>query len=610
MTPFLPAPPRSREAAHLAVTGVSRSFAGRRVLSDVSFTARTGDRVGLIGENGTGKSTLLRILGGLDRPDSGTVSHAASHGSLAQEPPYPADAPVGRVLDDAQREAIAARKAVEQAGAALAQDPDGPGAADAYAEALEAADRLGAWETEVRRGEALAGLGLSGIPATTPVGELSGGQRLRLSLAALLLEAPHTLLLDEPSNHLDDSGVAYLERTLTAWPGIVLFASHDRALLDAVATRILDLDAAAVPAAVLADAAQPGLGIARPDAPRAEADTGSDTDTGAETTDDTGSGLGVRIWGMGYSATREAQRAELARWRERYAAEQEERGRLIHEIEVGAHEVNRKHESKSESRITRKFYADKDARVTARRARSARVRLEQLERERVRRPPEPLRFAGIGAPEPGEPAASAGPPDEGGRTARRAEPEPILRATDLECEGRLSPMSLAIEARARLLLTGPNGAGKSTLLEILADRLHPDAGELEVRPGARIGHLPQEVDFERPDRSAAETYAALVGADLAECRPLESSGLLAPRDVSQPVGALSVGQRRRLALAALLADPPHLLLLDEPTNHLSLTLVEELEAALNAFDGAVVLASHDRHLRAQWAGETLSLVPV
>ncbi|MBL5974443.1 MAG: ABC transporter ATP-binding protein [Candidatus Leucobacter sulfamidivorax] len=185
----------------------------------------------------------------------------------------------------------------------------------------------------------------------------------------------------------------------------------------------------------------------------------------------------------------------------------------------------------------------------------------------------------------------------------------MLRAADLELEGRLSPVSLAIEARTRLLLTGPNGAGKSTLLEVLADRLRPDAGELEVRPGARIGHLPQEVEFERPDRSAAETYAALVGADLAERRPLESSGLLAPRDASQPVGALSVGQRRRLALAALLADPPHLLLLDEPTNHLSLTLVEELEAALNAFDGAVVLASHDRHLRALWAGETLALVP-
>ena len=605
-TPSLPTPPRSRDAAHLAVSGVSRSFAGRRVLSDISFTARAGDRVGLIGENGTGKSTLLRILGGLGRPDAGTVSHAASHGSLAQELPYPADAPIGRVLDDAQRQALAARDAVERTGAALARDPDDPRTADAYGEALEAADRLGAWETDSRRGEALAGLGLSGIPATTPVGELSGGQRLRLSLAALLLEAPHTLLLDEPSNHLDDSGVAYLERTLAAWPGIVLFASHDRALLDAVATRILDLDASAVPAAVLADAvqsgaAQTGAATASPD------DAGTDAD--AETTDDTGSGLGVRVWGMGYSATREAQRAELARWRERYAAEREERAKLIHEIEVGAHEVNRKHESKSESRITRKFYADKDTRVTARRARNARTRLEQLERERVRRPPEPLRFAGIGALEPVEPATSAGPQEQGDRADRRVEPEPILRAADLELEGRLSPVSLAIEARTRLLLTGPNGAGKSTLLEVLADRLRPDAGELEVRPGARIGHLPQEVEFERPDRSAAETYAALVGADLAERRPLESSGLLAPRDASQPVGALSVGQRRRLALAALLADPPHLLLLDEPTNHLSLTLVEELEAALNAFDGAVVLASHDRHLRALWAGETLALVP-
>ncbi|MBL5974441.1 MAG: ABC transporter ATP-binding protein [Candidatus Leucobacter sulfamidivorax] len=125
-TPSLPTPPRSRDAAHLAVSGVSRSFAGRRVLSDISFTARAGDRVGLIGENGTGKSTLLRILGGLDRPDVGTVSHAASHGSLAQELPYPSDAPIGRVLDDAQQQALAARDAVERTGAALARDPDDP----------------------------------------------------------------------------------------------------------------------------------------------------------------------------------------------------------------------------------------------------------------------------------------------------------------------------------------------------------------------------------------------------------------------------------------------------------------------------------------------------
>jgi len=570
-------------SSHLAVSDVSKSYAERRVLSNVSFTARVGDRIGLIGENGTGKSTLLRILGGQEPADSGAVAHAGNVGSLTQELAYPDDAPLARVLDDAQRDALAARDEIEAAGAAFAQDPDDPALGDAYTEALERAERTDAWQSEARRGEVLTGLGLGGIRETTPVGELSGGQRLRLALAALLLEAPHTMLLDEPSNHLDDASAAYLERVLVAWPGIVILASHDRSLLDAVATRILDLDPAPIPAEVLADAAR-----------SADADPGSSAreDVADESTEDTGSGLGVRAWGMGYSAAREAQRAELTRWRERYTAEFEEREALVHEIEVGSREVNRKHESKSESRITRKFYADKDARVTSRRARNARVRLEDLERERVRRPPEPLRFAGLGDP---------------GRLGRGD--APAVEAEHLGLAGRLAPVSFSVPRGGRLLLTGPNGAGKSTLLAILAGELASDAGSLRRAPGQRVGYLPQEVTFDRPKERALECYRRAVGGARAERHPLASTGLLAARDLERPVGALSVGQRRRLALAVLVAAPPQVLLLDEPTNHLSLTLVEELETALNEFRGALIIATHDRWLRSRWRGDALSLEP-
>lgn len=585
-------PGGERAAQHLAVAGISKQYAGRRVLSDVSFTARPGDRLGLIGENGTGKSTLLRILGGSEHADAGSIVHAGSVGSLLQELPYPDTTPVCIVLDDAQRDALAAREAIERAGEAYARNPDASDAAEAYAAALEDAERSGAWDAESRRGDTVTGLGLGlgGISEDRPVGELSGGQRLRLALAALLLEAPHTMLLDEPSNHLDDASAAYLEQVLVAWPGIVIVASHDRALLDAVTTRIIDLDAAPVPAEVLADA-ESSVGPGGAEAP------------GAETTDDTGSGLRVRVWGTGYSAAREAQRAELVRWRERYAAECTERSALVHEIEVGSREVNKKHESRSEARITRKFYADKDARVTSRRARNARVRLEQLERERVRRPPEPLRFAGFATA-----VDEAG--DGSGATALRViegTDDVVLRAERIGLTGRLAPTSFALETGGRLMLTGPNGAGKSTLLAILAGELAADSGRVERAPRLRIGYLPQEVAFARPELSAERSYAAAVGSSLAAARPLVESGLLAPRDVSRPVGALSVGQRRRLALASLVADPPEILLLDEPTNHLSLTLVEELEEALREFSGALVIATHDRWLRSRWEGEVLAL---
>ena len=589
---------RASGIGHLMVDGVSHRYGDRRVLSDISFTASPGDRVGLIGENGTGKSTLLRILAGVCAPeplvpDTGSVVHPGSVALLTQELPYPDGTPIARVLDDAQGTSRAVLERIERLGAAVAADPDDTGLADDFADALEAADRDEAWSAEARRGDMLTGLGLRGIAETTPIDELSGGQRLRLALAAVLLERPFTLLLDEPSNHLDDASAAYLERVLRAWPGVVIVASHDRALLDAVTTRILDLDPLPVSARTLPDAAPPPAALGDDVDAAIPLPAGAPGRPPTDETDDTGSGLGVRVWGVGYSAARDARREELRRWRERHAAESEEREELLHEIEVGSREVNKKHESKSESRITRKFYADKDARVTSRRARNARVRLETLERDRVRRPPEPLRFRGFAPGTGPEPAAPA---------PRSA---PVLAAERVAATGRLSPVDLELGARGRLMLSGPNGAGKSTLLAILAGALTASSGDV-VRH-ARIGYLPQEVDFDEPRRSVSDTYRQLVGGDTAEARPLAATGLLALRDLDRPVGTLSVGQRRRLALAALVADSPPILLLDEPTNHLSLSLVEELESALREFAGAVVIATHDRWLRARWEGEVLTL---
>jgi macrolide transport system ATP-binding/permease protein len=157
-----------------------------------------------------------------------------------------------------------------------------------------------------------------------------------------------------------------------------------------------------------------------------------------------------------------------------------------------------------------------------------------------------------------------------------------------------------------VLVTGPNGAGKSTLLAVLAGRITPE-GELQRRRGLRVGWLPQDTVFDRPGRTARQIYEATLGADRAEAVPLRSLGLLAPGDLTVPVGELSAGQRRRLGLALLLADPPELLLLDEPTNHLSPVLADELESAFGTRPTAIVIASHDRWLRARWPGRELRL---
>jgi macrolide transport system ATP-binding/permease protein len=175
--------------------------------------------------------------------------------------------------------------------------------------------------------------------------------------------------------------------------------------------------------------------------------------------------------------------------------------------------------------------------------------------------------------------------------------------------GRLALDGLEVGATDRLLLTGGNGAGKSTLLAVLAGRL-PVEGEVHRRPGLTVGLLTQDTGFERLDRTVRDTYELSVGPERAEKVPIGSLGLLHEADLAKPVGHLSVGQRRRLALALLVARPPHLLLLDEPTNHLSPRLCDELEEALGtAGPGAIVVASHDRWLRRRWRGRELRLEP-
>ena len=167
-------------------------------------------------------------------------------------------------------------------------------------------------------------------------------------------------------------------------------------------------------------------------------------------------------------------------------------------------------------------------------------------------------------------------------------------------------VSISVGDGEVVAVMGPNGSGKSTLLGVLSGRVAPDAGTVQVR-AQRVVELTQDPVFPDLTATAADTYAALVGPELAERRPLRSLGLLHPREHAKPVVLLSVGQRRRLALAAAVATAPDLLLLDEPTNHLSLALVTELEEAIGTSPGTVVVASHDRWLRRRWAGAEIGV---
>ncbi|MFJ5035992.1 ABC-F family ATP-binding cassette domain-containing protein [Streptomyces sp. NPDC088560] len=527
-----------------------RVLAGRRVLDGVCLTASPGHRTGLIGENGVGKSTLLRVLAGVDEPDAGSVSRPADLGFLHQEMPFEADATIAAVLDEALREAREDLAQLERLGEELARVPeDDPGhqqLLDTYGRRLEQAQDRESWDADRRAALVLDGLGLSSLGHDRTLGSMSGGQRGRLALAALLVRRPSALLLDEPTNHLDDGAAAFLEEQIRGLPGTVVVASHDRAFLDAVCTGLIDLDPAV-------------------DGP-------------------------VR-YGGNYSAYLGEKHAERERWERRYAEEQQELAELRDSAGVTAHRLAPDRGRTDNEKMGYGHRAGRVQNQISRRVRNAARRLEELERAQVTEPPRPLRFAA------GELAARA---QEG--------PQPLVFLRDVRVPGRLVLDALEVTATDRLLVTGGNGAGKSTLLAVLAGRL---AAEGEVRRQRRltVGLLTQDTVFDQPERTARDTYQLSLGPARAEKVPLASLGLLHEADLGKPVGRLSVGQRRRLALALLLARPPQLLLLDEPTNHLSPRLCDELEEALGPGPGAIVLASHDRWLRRRWQGRELRLEP-
>ncbi|MEU0742889.1 ABC-F family ATP-binding cassette domain-containing protein [Streptomyces sp. NPDC006134] len=541
-------------SAHLLAEDLHCVLGDRVVLRDVSLTVSGGERVGLIGENGRGKSTLLRVLAGELAPQRGQVVRAVTGrvGFLPQQPDFPAGSTIEDVLARATA-AIGELSARMHAAERRMSSEDGRGlqaVMEEYGRLQEEFGRRGGWELGARIGEVLDVFGLAGLERSRRVQTLSGGERARLALASLVLDEPAGLLLDEPTNHLDDRAVDWLVQWLAAYQGPCLIASHDRALLDTAVTAIVDLD-------------------------------------GPE-------GSTVR-YGGGYRDYLDDRAAARERWWQRYRAwdrELAEARRRLDRAQAGGRVFAGRADN---DKLSYNAMGSAAEAAVARRTRAAQQHLRQLLQDAVPRPPEPLDFA---------------PPQAADGTGGIPEPADgvLLRATGLAVGTVLRGAELTLAAGSRHVISGPNGAGKSTLLSVLAGERAPDAGVVERAPGLRIGHLPQDSDFGAERRPLLEAFAARRAAHAEDAAAeLTRFGLFGPEDFSTPANRLSVGQWRRLELALLFARRPHLLLLDEPTNHLSLVLVEQLLKAVERFAGPVVTVTHDRALRERHRDRLLEL---
>lgn len=524
--------------ATLVVKNLSAGHGDRSLFSGLDLVVAPGDVIGLVGANGAGKSTLLRLLAGLLTPEEGELRLSpptAAVGHLPQEPERRAGETVREFL--ARRTGVAeAQHAMDEATQLLVDGA--PGADDAYATSLERWLALGGADLDERAEEVAGSLGL-GVGLDHPMTGLSGGQAARAGLASLLLSRYDVFLLDEPTNDLDLDGLERLERFVSGLRAGTVVVSHDREFLSRTVTKVLELDLAQQQ---------------------------------------------INLYGGGYEAyleERETARRHARDDYEEYAdkkAALQDRARTQRSwMDKGVKNARRKAGSDND-KIGRKFRSEASEKQAAK-ARQTQRMIERLEVVEEPRKEWELRMEIAAAPRSGAVVASL----------RDAE----VRRGDFV----FGPVTLQVDWADRVAVTGANGAGKSTLLGALLGRVPLDAGHAALGSGVRIGEVDQARKLFHGTEALLDAFhAAVPDTEPAEVRTLLAKFGLKADHVLRPAATLSPGERTRAALALLQGRGVNLLVLDEPTNHLDLPAIEQLESALDAYEGTLLLVTHDRRM--------------
>ncbi|MBI4928973.1 MAG: ABC-F type ribosomal protection protein [Anaerolineae bacterium] len=529
----------------LVVSNLTKNYGTKSLLSNVNFTVNQGERIGLIGPNGCGKTTLLRIISGAESADSGSVRSFPSDLRIGY-------LPQGLVVDESETiqsyldhkigdiEKLAAQ--LEQLAGQISTNHEDVELIEAYESMLAQMNILAS--VSVHPPAVLDALGLGLFDLDTPVRHLSGGQKTRLALAGILLSNPQLLLLDEPTNHLDIDMLKWLEQWLSDYRGAALIVSHDRAFLDNSCTNILEVD------------------------PQTKK---------------------VRLYEGNYSDYLEQKQAELDKQWQSYSDQQVEISRLK---EAAAHvrglaQFRKGGKADSGDKFAKGFFANRGM-ETIGRAKHIERRIEKLLTEdHIDKPRQTwqmkIEFDGIA---------------ESARDVMVL--ENLVVGYD-PLHPLLEKVSITLKANQRVALIGANGAGKSSLLKTIIGQIPPLAGSFRIGSNVKLGYMAQEQEILEPDDTPLTTLLKWMAQSETEVRSFLSKFLIKGDDVFTPVRSMSFGERARLMLACLVAQGCNFLILDEPINHLDIPARVRFEQALSDYEGTVLAVVHDRYFIQSYA---------